>query len=237
MRIISLWSGPRNVSTALMYSFAQRTDFEVVDEPLYGHYLLEVNVDHPGRAEVLATMNSNGTEVLHDQLKPGSRPYRFLKNMAHHWINLDDSFLINFSNIFLIRDPREMLPSLVRHIPEPTLRDTGLKRQWELVKKLEELEETWVVIDSKQLLLAPRVILEKLCLYLSIPFDSCMLSWRPRPIPEDGVWSKYWYQNVHKSDGFQPYKDKSGVFPGRLEPLLNECEPFYTLLSEKSITL
>ncbi|MEM6524082.1 MAG: sulfotransferase family protein [Bacteroidota bacterium] len=237
MRVISLWSGPRNVSTALMYSFSQRADFDVVDEPLYGHYLSLTHADHPGREEILATMNTNGLVILKDLLQPGSKPYLFLKNMAHHWINLDDRLLTNFSNIFLIRDPLEMLPSLAHQIPKPTLKDTGLKKQWELFEKLEALKEPLAIIDSKQLLLNPQVILEKICAHLRIPFDSSMLSWPPGPILQDGVWSKYWYQNVHKSSGFQPYRTKSEVFPIRLRPLLDECKPFYKLLFDKSIKL
>ena len=235
MHVISLWSGPRNVSTALMYSFAQRQDCDVVDEPLYAHYLSQVEVEHPGRAEVLATMNPDGHKVIAQLLKEGDKPLRFLKNMAHHWIGLDDTFLLNFSNIFLIRDPKEMLPSLIKQIPDPVLRDTALKRQWELFQMLKEQGQTVSVIDSRHLLLNPIELLNRLCDRLCIDFDEAMLSWDPGPIPEDGVWAKYWYQNVHASCGFQPYQPRNVALPKKLVPLLKECEPYYNSLYDQSI--
>lgn len=237
MRPISLWSGPRNVSTALMYSFAQRVDCEVVDEPLYAHYLSRVNVDHPGREEVLATMNHDGKKVLDHLLLPGAKPLRFIKNMAHHWINLNDELLSKFSNIFLIRDPKEMLPSLINQITEPVLRDTALKSQWELYDKLMNKGVEVAIIDSAQLLMNPEVILKKTCEILQIPFDSNMLHWEKGPIPEDGIWAKHWYQNVHESNGFQPYRKKDTPFPDHLSVLLNECEPYYKLLFKHSLKI
>lgn len=237
MRIISLWSGPRNVSTALMYSFAQRHDCEVVDEPLYAHYLSHVNVDHPGKKEIVATMDTDGSQVMKEQLVPGMRPLRFLKNMAHHWMGLDDSLLNHFTNIFLIRDPKEMLPSLINQITNPVLRDTGLKRQWELYQKLCEQGKPTAIIDSRELLIDPEEVLKKVCSQLNILFDPAMLSWKPGPIPEDGVWAKYWYYNVHNSCGFQSYKPKEDPFPKRLVPLLQQCEPYYNLLFDKSLKL
>lgn len=237
MRVISLWSGPRNVSTALMYAFAQRQDCEVVDEPLYAHYLSRVDADHPGRKEILASMNTNGKEVIENQMRPGIKPIRFLKNMAHHWVELDDSLLHLFYNIFLIRDPREILPSLIKQIPSPILRDTALKRQWELYKKVNNKGKPVAIIDSKHLLMNPSEMLKKACNYLDIPFDTAMLSWQPGAISEDGIWAKYWYHSVHTSSGFQKYKKKEHPFPEKLVPLLKECEPFYNLLSDRSIKI
>ena len=235
MRAISLWSGPRNVSTALMYSFAQREDCEVIDEPLYAHYLSKVDVHHPGEEEVLATMNHDGREIIDQLLIPGDRPLRFIKKMAHHWINLDDGLLKKFSNIFLIRDPKEMLPSLINQIPNPVLRDTALKSQWDLYSKLANSGAEVAIIDSAQLLMNPKAILGKVCKTLKIPFDDKMLTWAKGSIPEDGVWAKYWYHNVHKSTGFQPYRKKDDLFPDHLSILLDECEPYYKLLFNHSI--
>ncbi|MEM9858269.1 MAG: sulfotransferase family protein [Bacteroidota bacterium] len=237
MRVISLWSGPRNVSTAFMYSFAQRKDFEVVDEPLYGYYLSLTDIDHPGKDEILATMNTDGESVLKAMLTPSNKPFRLLKNMAHHWVDLDMELLNQFTNIFLIRNPAEMLPSLVKQIPDPVLRDTGLERQYALFEHLKSRGEPVAVVDSKQLLLNPADLLKKLCKYLGISFDEQMLSWTSGALPEDGVWAKYWYHNVHNSSGFQPYRSKKETFPESLKPLLHECEPYYKLLLNHSIKL
>ena len=125
MKIISLWSGPRNVSTALMYSFAQHPDTEVLDEPLYAHYLLLSGASHPGEKSVLERMDRDGIRVMERIHKyPITRNILFIKNMAHHWIGLDDALLEGIDPLFLIRDPAEMLPSLSRQLPNPVLRDT-----------------------------------------------------------------------------------------------------------------
>ncbi len=232
---ICLWSGPRNVSTALMYSFAQRDDIRVIDEPLYGHYLRVTGADHPGRDEVIATMNCDGEAVMREIVEqpPGDKRL-FLKHMAHHLVDIDHGFLRLTGNIFLIRDPREMLPSLTIQLPNARLFDTGLEQQWRLYSELREAGQAPAILDSRELLLEPAGVLEQLCEHLDLPFDSGMLSWEAGPIPEDGVWAPHWYHNVHKSTGFAPYKAKTG-FPERLEALLAECAPWYEKLYAHAI--
>src|ERR687883_792368 len=132
---LSVWSGPRNVSTALMYSFRQRPDTLVVDEPLYGHYLRVTSADHPGDEEVMASMDCCGERVIMEViLGPCERPIHFFKNMAHHLADLDRGFLGRITNVLLVRDPKEMLPSLAKQLPHPTLRDTGLREQVEILR-------------------------------------------------------------------------------------------------------
>ncbi len=239
---INLWSGPRNVSTALMYSFAQRADTRVVDEPLYGHYLAVSGADHPGREEVLAAMDTDGERVVRDViLGPCDRPVVFFKQMAHHLFHageldgLDRGFLDRTANVLLIRDPEQMLRSLSRQIPRPTLRDTGLAAQSELLEELGRRGQEPPVLDARQLLLDPAAVLTKLCERLGLPFDPAMLSWAPKPRPEDGVWAPHWYENVHRSTGFTPYAHKRGPFPAELEPLLAECRPHYERLFREAI--
>lgn len=228
---ICLWSGPRNVSTALMYAFAQRVDTRVIDEPLYAHYLRVSGADHPGRQEVLDHMDADGQRVIREViLGPCDRPVLFMKQMAHHLVELDRTFLARTLNVLLIRDPVEMLPSLAKNIPSPTLRDTGLKMQVELLEELHALGQTPPVLDAKQLLLDPRGVLSDLCQRLSIPFDAAMLAWPAGPRPEDGTWAKHWYHNLHQSTGFAPYQPKTDPFPDRLRPLLEECQPLYAVL-------
>lgn len=234
---ICLWSGPRNVSTALMYSFAQRRDVRVIDEPLYGHYLRVSGADHPGRDEILAAMNCDGATVMRELLAKQRRDpsiRQFQKHMAHHLIELDLGFLRDTSNIFLIRNPHEMLPSLTIQLPDAQLADTGLKRQWELYSDLCESGQAPAILDSRELLLDPAGILTQLCEHLGLSFDPGMLRWRAGPRAEDGIWAPYWYHAVHESTGFAPYRPKDG-FPKELQGLLDECEPWYDKLYANAI--
>ena len=234
---LSVWSGPRNVSTALMYSFRQRTDTAVVDEPLYGHYLRTTGAAHPGIGEVLERMEGDGERVVRDViLGPCARPVHFFKNMAHHLLGLDRGFISRITNVILIRNPAEMLPSLAEQLPEPTLRDTCLDRQVEILEVVLGRGEKPVVLDAKELLLDPAGVLEQVCERLGIPFEVEMLRWPAGPKPEDGVWAKHWYGSVHASTGFAPYRPKTGRFPQRLEPLLGECLPLYERLRGYAIT-
>jgi hypothetical protein len=234
---LSVWSGPRNVSTALMYSFRQRPDTVVVDEPLYGHYLKVSGADHPGVPEVLRAMDGDGERVVRGVLLgPCERPVHFFKNMAHHLVGLDKGFLARITNVLLIRDPEEMLPSLAQVLPAPTLRDTGLDRQVEILEVMLREEGEPVVLDARELLLDPPRVLREACGKLGIPFEEAMLRWPPGPKPEDGVWARHWYRSVHASTGFEPYRPKPGRFPERLRPLLEECSPLYERLRGYAIT-
>lgn len=234
---ICLWSGPRNVSTALMYSFAQRHDIEVIDEPLYGHYLRVTGAEHPGRDDIVARMNCDGDAVMGELLSAQQRhPERrlFAKHMAHHLVDIDLGFLDKTCNVLLIRDPREMLPSLTVQVPGATLADTGLKRQWQLFEKLRAAGRAPIVLDSRELLLDPTSVLSELCERLALAFDPRMLHWTAGPIPEDGIWAPHWYHAVHRSTGFAPYRPK-GSFPDALSKLLAECRPWYDKLFEYAL--
>ena len=233
---ICLWSGPRNVSTAMMYAFAQRSDTRVIDEPLYAHYLRVSGADHPGRDNVLQAMDQNGARVVNDViLGPCDRSVLFMKQMAHHLIDLDLGFLEQTINVLLIRDPREMLPSLINQLPNPTLADTGLQRQTELLDHLEALNQKPPILDAREVLQDPDGVIRLLCDRISLPFMTEMLRWEPHPRPEDGVWAEHWYHNVQKSSGFAPYHPKQDPFPEELRPLLNACAPHYERLYDMSI--
>ena len=233
---ICLWSGPRNISTALMYSFAQRSDTVVVDEPLYGHYLRVSGVEHPGRNEVLAAMETDGRKVVEKViLGPSPRQVLFMKQMAHHLVELDLGFLAATVNVLLIRDPRDVLMSLVNQIPDPRLADTGIAVQSALYDQLRALGQDPPVVDSRELLLAPREVLSALVGRLGLPFEDTMLEWSPGARAEDGVWAPHWYQNVHRSTGFAPYRPKEESFPERLIDLLEECRPHYERLYSVAI--
>jgi hypothetical protein len=220
-----------------MYSFAQNDHVAVIDEPLYGHYLRTTGAEHPGRDEVIAAMNCDGNAVIRELLQRQAinpEPRLFMKHMAHHLVDLDLGFLRETCNIFLIRDPRDMLPSLSIQLPEPRLADTGLRRQWELFSGLREAGQAPAILDSRELLTNPRVVLGALCAHIGLPFTPAMLSWEAGPRPEDGVWAPHWYHAVHRSTGFAPYRAKT-EFPDRLQPLLDECQPWYDRLFEHAI--
>lgn len=234
---LSMWSGPRNVSTALMYSFRQRSDTVVVDEPLYGHYLKATGADHPGDEEVMRSMDCDGERVVRDViLGPCERPVHFFKNMAHHLAGLDRGFLSSITNVLLIRNPAEVLPSLTRQLPYPTLRDTGLAEQVEILETALDDGHDPVVLDAKELLLDPPGVLREACERLGLPFEEAMLRWPAGPKPEDGIWAKHWYANVHASTGFGAYRPKTEPLARELQPLLEECEPLYERLRQYAIS-
>jgi hypothetical protein len=234
---ISVWSGPRNVSTALMYSFAQRRDTRVFDEPLYGHYLRTTGASHPGREEVMAAMECDSERVLAETiLGDFDEPVIFFKNMAHHLVDLNWAFLAELTNVLLIRDPREMLPSLVNQLPQPILRDTGLDLQVKMLEFVKRRGQEVPVLDAKFLLLNPAGVLRNLCEQIGIEFQEAMLSWPAGPRREDGIWAKYWYQNLHQSTGFNRYHAKAEPFPPQLGRLLDECLPLYEDLLRNVVT-
>jgi hypothetical protein len=211
-----------------MYAFAQRRDTQAVDEPFYGHYLRVSGAEHPGAEEVMQAMSGDAKQVIQEIiLAPCNRPVLFLKNMAHHLVEMNWDFLAHLANVLLIRAPQEMLPSLAQNLAIPTLRDTAYKTQVELLEKLLDMGQNPPVLEARELLLNPRSVLQQLCRRIGLPFDEAMLHWPAGPKPEDGVWAKYWYQNVHNSTGFTPYKPKTDPFPDRLRPLLAECQPYY----------
>ncbi|MBB4079168.1 hypothetical protein GGR28_001788 [Lewinella aquimaris] len=230
---INLWSSPRNISTAIMYAFAQRSDTHVVDEPLYAHYLLHqpTEASHPGRETVLANQSGDGREVVRQMLHEDyGKPTVVFKQMTHHLVDLPLDFLDEMTNVLLIRDPREILASFSQVIERVTAEDIGLPQQARLFAHLHGTRGPATVVDSRRLLENPAGVLEKLCHRLALPYDPAMLSWPPGPKPYDGSWAEHWYAGVHGSTGFRAYRPK----PIRLSPALNDiaeqCRPIYTEL-------
>ncbi|MEQ9466384.1 MAG: sulfotransferase family protein [Ekhidna sp.] len=230
--ILNLISGPRNISTALMYSFAQRSDTKVVDEPFYAHYLIQTGLDHPGRKEIIESMAADANEVL-DEINRLAKSYDilFLKNMSHHHEGLDWSYLKDMINVFLIRNPRQLIASFSQVIPNPTLQDIGLKHEAQLLDYvIDHGNHAPIVIDSNGILPDPQSGLEELCGKIGIPFEPQMLSWKAGPIVEDGIWAKYWYKNVHQSTGFAKQKTSERPLPDHCKPLYLEALPYYEKL-------
>lgn len=231
---INLISGPRNISTALMYSFRSRADTTVVDEPLYGHYLRVTGLDYPGRDMILAASQTDGAAAIRDSvLGPCPTPILFIKNMAHHivGVNLDTAFLDEVVNVFLIRDPHYVLTSLFKNLPSPTTLQTGLPQQRELLERMDDP----VVIDSADVLRDPARTLRRLCERIGIPWDEAMLSWPRGPKPEDNVQAPYWYGRVHQTVGFEPYRPKNDALPATFDGVLAECRAHYDRLAAHAI--
>ena len=234
---IALWSGPRNISTALMYSFANRSDTAVVDEPLFGYFLKHTGVWRPSRKEVLATMETNAINIMDTLLNPPTdMPVYFMKHMANHLIDLNLDFLANFENVLLIRDPKDMLLSYSKNVKEPTLLDTAYKMQIDLLDFFTERGMPYVILNAKNVLLNPKGQLKILCEKLNISFQDSMLEWEAGSRQEDGIWAKYWYDSVHKSTGFGAYREKDQELPLNLISLYDECMYYYAKLEQLALT-
>ncbi|MEZ4825439.1 MAG: sulfotransferase family protein [Bacteroidia bacterium] len=233
---ICVWSGPRNGSSAFLYAFAQREDTKVLDEPLYGHYLKRTGANHPGREEVLSKVNTRADSVISERiLGDHNRPLLFIKDMPHHLVGLDLGFVNELENIFLIRNPREAIPSLLRYIPNPEMLDTAYKMQYELFERLRLQGKTPLVIDAKHIRMNPENQFRKICYKLGIDFAETMLKWQSGTLEQEGVWGKYWYDQVHNSTGIMPYEQKNAEIPLHLEALVEECYEYYLKLYEYTL--
>ncbi len=231
---VAMWSGPRNISTALLRSWGNRADTAVWDEPLYAHYLTRRTPDHPGIDEVVAAHETDWRKVVERMLGPvpDDRPIFYQKHMAHHMLpHIDDSWLAQLSSAFLIRDPAEVLLSMSKTMQTVTLQDTGFPDQIRLFERVRDLTGAIPpVIDARDIGTDAEGTLRALCDALSVPFDAAMLSWPPGPRPTDGVWGRYWYAGVNASTGFRPWIARSESLPDRVRPLLDELTGPYEAL-------
>lgn len=231
---IAMWSGPRNLSTALMYSFAARPDCAATDEPFYAAYLNATGLDHPMRAEVIASQPTDPTKVAAFCTGPipDGKPYWYQKHMTLHMIPaFDRGFLRGLTNAFLIRHPARVIASYAKKREAPTLADIGYVQQAQLFDQVADLTGTAPpVISAEAIRQNPRTALTKLCTALNIPFVEQMLTWPPGPKPQDGIWAPHWYNAVHKSIGFE---DPEGPLPD-LSPedqrLVDAALPHYSRL-------
>ena len=224
---INMLSGPRNISTALMYSFAQRADTRVMDEPFYAVYLARSGAEHPARQEVLTTMSQDEAEVTDSIVNATDCEVLYVKNMTHHQEILDDGYLDECVNVFLIRDPVQIIASYAKVIKNPVMRDIGIAYQHGLFKALAEKGRQPVVIDSNIVLQNPGAALEMLCDASGISFDPAMLSWPAGPKPYDGVWAPHWYGQVHASTGFARQSTNAVDVPPHLRDLRDEARTYY----------
>ncbi len=228
---LAMWSGPRNISTALMRAWENRSDTAVCDEPLYAHYLSVTELEHPGRDEIVATCETDWRRVTSELTGPipgGKRVY-YQKHMAHHLLpHIERDWLDDLTHAFLIRDPREMLTSLIKITPDASLDDTGLPQQIELMHWVrEKTGRVPAILDSKDVLDHPRSLLAQLCDHVGVPFEDAMLTWPAGPRATDGIWAKHWYAAVERTTDFQPYRAKPDPVPDDLELVLEACQLLY----------
>ncbi len=233
---INMWSSPRNLSTALMYSWRQRVDTTVVDEPLYAYYLQSTGRLHPVSEEVIASQDTDGEAVVSDVLMADyATPVVFFKQMAKHLLTLDRSFLAAGSNILLTREPTEMLSSLQVQLPDVTIADTGFTELLSILEGLVAAGNAPTVIDSTTLLQDPRRVLATLCERVGLNFDEAMLTWPAGPKPEDGVWAPHWYDRVWQSSGWEPFVAKEVELNRAAKAVLPEAQSAYDRLAEFAI--
>ena len=231
---IAMWSGPRNISTALLRSWGNRPDTWVTDEPLYGYYLRGTGLPHPVADAVMASQPGDWQEIS-ERLTgpiPQGRAVWYQKHMAHHLLpEIGREWLRALEHCFLIRDPEEMLTSLLHVLPEPRLADTGLPQQVELFEWVRERTgRVPPVLDSRDVLENPRAQLSALCERLGLSFTERMLHWPAGTRETDGVWAPHWYASVERSTGFEAYRPKPDQLPQRFSGLLAECRELYSAL-------
>ncbi|CAH8259404.1 unnamed protein product [Arabidopsis lyrata] len=229
--VIHSWSAPRSLSTSLMYSFAQRDDTEVVDEPLYAAFLKATGVDRPYRDEVLSKMECSGDKVVKDVIYgSGSKKYRYCKHISKQRLfGLSSELMRKGKHFILIRNPLNILPSFEKVHP-PSFLELGLGELVSIYSDLCQMGTPPAVIDADELQRDPETTLRGLCDDLEIPFQASMLKWKAGPIPEDGVWAPWWYKSVHESTGFSSPKKYPRTFPLSHYDLLEQSLPLYNIL-------
>lgn len=232
---IAMWSGPRNISTALMRSWENRPDCSVVDEPFYAAYLSATGLDHPCRDSIIAAQNSDYQQVI-EQLTRGkvSTELQYQKHMTHHIPDdMNMAWCQDLRHCFLIRDPAQVIASYLQKMPSVDEQAIGIRRQAELFEQISLATGTPPeVIDSNDVLKNPGKILGELCDRLQIDFpEQAMLSWPPGKRCSDGVWADHWYHNVEHSSGFARYTEKSPELQGEHRALAEEMRGYYQRLS------
>jgi hypothetical protein len=238
---IAMWSGPRNISTAMMRAFENRGDCAVVDEPFYAHYLAQTQSDHPGRDEVIAAGETDWRRVAAALTGPVPDEMQvfYQKHMTHHMLpHIEHAWFDELLHVFLIRDPREVLVSYLKSRPDAkvTATDIGVPQQAALFDEISQRIGTLPpVIDADSFLQNPQIHLRALCTLLQIPYTDRMLHWPAGRRRSDGVWAPYWYAAVCRSTGFEPWHERDLAVPPHYAELIEECLPAYERLRRYSV--
>jgi len=232
---IAMWSGPRNISTAMMRAWENREDTAVIDEPFYAHYLHATGVNHPGREEVLKSQSMDAEEVaaMLTGPIPDGKPIWYQKHMTQHMLpDMKLDWLDQVSNCFLIRDPEQVVASFTIQRPDAAAWELGFEQQARLFDHVcDRLGHAPPVIDTADVLKDPRGTLGALCAKLGIPFSERMLHWPPGPRASDGVWAPHWYAAVERSTGFTPYREREPTLSDFQWELADQCQAHYEKLA------
>jgi Sulfotransferase domain len=233
-RRIAGWSGPRNISTAMMRAWENRGDCAVSDEPLYAHYLTETMLDHPGRDEVIAAGDTDWRRVVAALTgpAPGGQAVWYQKHMTHHLLpGMDTRWVHDLDNVFLIRDPALVVASYLKSRGTVVADDIGLLQQARLFDEVaQKLGVAPPVIDAERFLIDPEAQLRALCSLMGLPFAERMLHWPAGPRDSDGVWAPHWYAAVWKSTGFEPPRQREVRLTGEALRVAEACRPAYEKL-------
>tara|TARA_B100000945_G_scaffold138635_1_gene110862 strand:- start:2080 stop:2790 length:711 start_codon:yes stop_codon:yes gene_type:complete len=233
--IVSCWSGPRNISTALMRSWSSRKDTFVTDEPFYAYYLKKTKLKHPFYNEIINKYSSNYDEVVNYLINriPKNKKIWYQKHMAHHIFDFNNiEWVNNFENCILLRHPKEVISSYSKKNKLNTVEELGYPQQYEIIKYLKKINKSYVIIDSSELLKNPEKVLSNWCTKINIKFDKSMLRWEKGNYVSDGIWWKSWYDNVIKTTGFKEYKKKDINIENKYDSIYNESMKYYSYLKE-----
>ncbi|SFL78745.1 sulfotransferase family protein [Shimia aestuarii] len=236
---IAMWSGPRNLSTAMMYSFGNRPDCAVVDEPFYAAYLKLTGIDHPMRDEILASQSQDPEEVAAalSGSNPAEKPHFYQKHMTQHMVpGVPRDWMREAVNVFLIRHPARVIASYAAKRENPTLTDIGFPQQAELFDLVTSWGQTPLVIDSHDIRENPEQMLKKLCDAIELDFLPAMLNWPKGGHKDDGVWASHWYGAVWNSTGFAGAEGPLPEVPKHLQPVLNDAMPIYEKLRAQRLS-
>jgi hypothetical protein len=237
MTILAMWSGPRNISTAMMYAFANRSDCEAWDEPFYGFSLKHKGNDHPMRDEIIATMETDWHKLVKSCTTPSTKPLLYQKHMTHHMLEgYDRSFISDLTNAFLIRDPARVLASYTQKWADVNLQAIGFVEQAEIFDMVAQKSGTAPpVVDAEDILANPRDVLARLCAACGIAFDEAMLKWPKGPKTCDGVWAPHWYNAAWASTGFAAPPGKHVTLSPELQRIVDQARPYYDRLKSHAI--
>tara|TARA_B100000963_G_scaffold336798_1_gene332176 strand:- start:5508 stop:6218 length:711 start_codon:yes stop_codon:yes gene_type:complete len=230
---IACWSGPRNISTALMRSWSSRNDTFISDEPFYAYYLKKTQLKHPMYKEILKSYPSNYANIVNYLISetPQQKKIWYQKHMAHHILNPKNiSWIGQLENCVLLRNPRDVISSYTKKNELNSVSELGYPQQYEIVKFLKSINKSFIVIDSNELLKNPENILSGWCKKIGIKFDKSMLSWEKGNHANDGIWWKSWYDNVIETTGFEKYQKKDINIENKYDSIYNESMDYYNYL-------
>jgi len=240
-KTLVMWSGPRNLSTALMRSFGRRPDCQVWDEPFYAAYLAETGIIHPMRDEIIDDGISEPNDVITACLAPPTSPNTifYQKHMTQHMLDaIDLTWIDDVVNAFLIRSPERVLASYAKKRAEVTAADLGYSKQKQLFDRIcDRTGKVPVVIDSTDIRQSPERALRALCTEFEIPYVSQMLSWPAGPSSDDGIWGKHWYDAIWKSTGFAPPESNPAPLPVDLAHICDEVREDYESVAAHKIVI